>query len=145
MSWRALRIPLPLLRFLLGGANPPGEPFYSIVYGFDSLGRFSALTSSVHPRLRATNAWTYSYLAGSDLISGWTEAESGVGISRSYEGNRDLLTQVKNMAGTNLISQFDYQNDALGRRTERIDTRFGRGHGDQFLRVRFSQSVDQSR
>jgi len=36
---------------------------------------------------------------------------------RSYEQHRDLLTQVKSMAGTNVISQFDCQNDAVGRRT----------------------------
>ena len=42
-------------------------------------------------------------------------------VSRTYESSRNLLTQVKNM-GTNLVSQFDYSNDAVGRRTARLDS-----------------------
>jgi hypothetical protein len=62
---------------------------------------------------------------GSDLIAGLTETNGGFSISRSYEAQRDLLTQVLNMAGTNAISQFDYANDALGRRVSRLDVGAG--------------------
>lgn len=62
----------------------------------------------------------YSYLSNSDLLCGWSNGTISVG--RTYEANRNLLTQVKNMASGNLIGQFDYQNDALGRRTQRLDS-----------------------
>jgi RHS repeat-associated protein len=46
----------------------------------------------------------------------------GVFSGREYEAGRDLITQVLNKAGANIISRFDYTNDELGRRTERVDT-----------------------
>ena len=36
----------------------------------------------------------------------------------AYDGNRDLLAQVRGDFGGDTISQYDYANDALGRRTE---------------------------
>ena len=97
---------------------------YSVQYGFDSVGRFTSLSSVISPL--SSNFWAYSYLPHSDLLSGYSAQVSGLSlqVSRSYEDHRNLLTQVKNMAGTNLISQFDYQNDALGRRTQRLDSLF---------------------
>jgi RHS repeat-associated protein len=41
---------------------------------------------------------------------------------RSYEPNRDLITAVDNRTGASLISRFDYANDAIARRTHRIDS-----------------------
>ena len=35
----------------------------------------------------------------------------------SYESNRDLLTQVRNYVNGGVVSQYDYTNDALVRRT----------------------------
>jgi RHS repeat-associated protein len=55
------------------------------------------------------------------LISGWSNGI--LSTVRSYEPNRDLITAVENRAGTDLISRFDYENDAIGRRTQRIDHR----------------------
>jgi RHS repeat-associated protein len=43
-------------------------------------------------------------------------------VTRTYEDHRNLLTAVENKAGTSVISRFEYQNDALGRRTRRTDT-----------------------
>ncbi|MCA1810172.1 MAG: hypothetical protein LC725_12120, partial [Lentisphaerae bacterium] len=37
-------------------------------------------------------------------------------VTRSYESNRDLLTQVKNAFDTVTVSQYDYVNDSAGRR-----------------------------
>lgn len=73
---------------------------------------------------------SYSYLPNSDPLSGYTLSALpfAVSVSRSYEDHRDLITQVKNLAGANLISQFDYSNDALGRRTHRL------GHQGQPLK-----------
>ena len=62
----------------------------------------------------------YSHLANSDLIS--STEHSSHSSCRAYEGTRNLLTSVSNLWNTTPISSFDYQNDALGRRTKRIDS-----------------------
>ncbi len=95
----------------------------SIRYDHDSLGRFSALSNTVGGALRAA---TYSYLPGSDLLAGNDLFSGGTAASlsatRAYEPNRNLITQILNTSGTNRISQFDYVNDAVGRRTQRVDS-----------------------
>ena len=92
---------------------------YVMQYSYDPLGRFSSLRSHVSGLM--ADVFTYSYLPGSDLISGLTETNAGITLTHSYEANRNLITQVRNMAGTNVISEFDYVNDAVGRRTQRVD------------------------
>ncbi len=91
---------------------------YSVRYGYDTVGRFSSVSSSVQS---ASSMVQYSRLAGSDQVAGWSN-DTGFAVARTYEANRDLITQVLNMAGTNVISQFDYENDAVGRRERRVDT-----------------------
>lgn len=62
-------------------------------------------------------AWfTWDYLAGSDLKSRLTYGGSG-NTEWTYEQNRDLLTRVKNTIYGAVVSQYDYTNDAIGRRT----------------------------
>ncbi|MDZ4199870.1 MAG: RHS repeat-associated core domain-containing protein, partial [Kiritimatiellia bacterium] len=89
---------------------------YAVSYDYDSVGRFS-VHSAFLPSM--TSVVEYAYIENSDLISGW--GNGTLSVVRSYENNRDLLTEVLNQAGTNLISRFQYQNDALGRRTQRLD------------------------
>ncbi|MCF7838059.1 MAG: hypothetical protein K9N49_05470, partial [Candidatus Marinimicrobia bacterium] len=87
---------------------------YEVAYAYDPLGRFDAVSV-------AGQAAQYHYVEGSDLLAGWTNSIPDTGLTRSYEPNRDLLTEVHNQAG-GTVSKFAYQNDALGRRTERLDT-----------------------
>ena len=69
-------------------------------------------------RIMAGGVWfTYSYLAGTDLKSRLQYGASGY-ADYSYEPSRDLLTQVRNYVNGGVASQYDYTNDALGRRTE---------------------------
>jgi len=63
----------------------------------------------------------YSYLENSSLISGYT-GPNGFEVTRDFEPNRNLLTEVKNQFDNATISQYNYTNDELGRRTQRIDT-----------------------
>jgi YD repeat-containing protein len=65
----------------------------------------------------------YSYLPGTDILSGYTNS-AGFAVTRAFEPNRDLLTAVSNRYNDATVSAFDYINDALARRTQRID--FGR-------------------
>jgi hypothetical protein len=45
----------------------------------------------------------------------------GFGISKYYEDNRNLIVGVSNYFGSSSISSFIYENDALGRRSQRVD------------------------
>ncbi len=94
------------------------EADYDVNYAYDTFGRFSAVTSD---SLLATNNFSYSYLAGSPIISGMT-ASAGHAWTRSYEPNRNLITSITNSFNGNLISAFDYANDEIGRRTARLDS-----------------------
>jgi RHS repeat-associated protein len=93
---------------------------YSVGYTFDDVGRFGSVTGFADG-YSLTNR--YGYLPGSDLLAGWSNGV--VTVARSFEPNRDLLVQVLNMAGANRVNQFDYLNDAIGRRTQRLDTLAG--------------------
>ena len=62
-------------------------------------------------------AWyAWSYLPGTSLKSSLSVGTAATTIW-TYEPHRDLLTQVKNTVYGAVASQYDYANDALGRRT----------------------------
>ena len=52
-----------------GGASPPGEPF-AVTYAYDALGRLGGVGFNAEPQSR--RGFEYQYLAGSDLVSGYT-------------------------------------------------------------------------
>jgi RHS repeat-associated protein len=89
---------------------------YAVTYGYDTVGRFHSVSSSVSSVSSVVN---YSYLPDSSMISGYTAGD--LTVSRSYEPNRNLITGINNQWGTNLVSSFTYDNDAVGRRTKRVD------------------------
>ena len=68
-------------------------------------------------RVKMAGVWfTYHYLLGTDLKS--RLQYGGLGSAYyTYEPNRDLLTQVQNYINGGVVSQYDYVNDAAGRRT----------------------------
>ena len=71
----------------------------------------------------AAYAASYACLADSDLVAGY---DIGVGTNmfrtrKSYEASRNLIATVSNLWSTTSVSVFDYGNDAIGRRTNRID------------------------
>lgn len=103
--------------FSVAGVGGPSSP-YAVTYGYDTYGRFSSVSSSVDSVSSVVN---YSYLSGSDLVSGMT-ASSGHSWSRSYEPARSLITAVENRFGNTVISRFDYVNDGIGRRVSRVDS-----------------------
>jgi RHS repeat-associated protein len=91
---------------------------YQVGYGYSVDGRFSAITSSVQSVSSVVN---YSYLPGTDLLSGWT-SPSGFAVTRAFEAHRDLLIAVSNRYNGGTVSAFDYINDALARRVQRTDS-----------------------
>ena len=94
----------------------------SIRYSHDELGRFRQVDADLRAASLPFQNFRYGYLAGSDLNESLNETNTGYGVRRSFEPNRNLLTQILNASGTNRISQFDYANDAVGRRTQRVDS-----------------------
>ena len=89
---------------------------YAVDYAYDSAGRFVAVTSSV---MSVSSVADYSYLPGSDMLSGYEIGN--LAVAKTFEPNRDLITTVSNVYNGTAVSSFAYQNDALGRRTERKD------------------------
>ena len=86
---------------------------YNIAYGYDNTGRFNAVQWNVNG---ISQTATYTYIGNSDLINQLT-TDQGQQTTYSYEPNRDFRTQVKNEFNGSLISEYDYQYDAVGRRT----------------------------
>ena len=108
-----------------GAGGSPADIGTEVEYGYDSLGRFSAVSSG-------TNVFSYSYLPGSDLVSGMT-ANTGHAWERIYEPDRDLIATVHNRCGSRTISRFDYTNDEIGRRIARVDS------GEAFAETAFER------
>ena len=97
----------------------------AVAYSYDTLGRFASVSSG-------TNVFSYSYLPGSDLVSGMA-ANTGHAWERIYEPDRDLIATVHNRYGDRTISRFDYTNDEIGRRIARVDS------GEAFAETAFER------
>ena len=89
---------------------------HGVGYAYDEFGRFKSVSYA-----QSAEAFVYSYLLGSYLISGMT-ASSGYFWTRGYEPHRKLVSAVENAYGSDVISRFDYENDAIGRRVSRVDS-----------------------
>ena len=93
--------------------------------------------------LGSSENFTYSRLPYTELISGYTGDAGGsttpLSVGRTYEENRSLVTTVTNKWNSNLISAFEYHNDDLSRRTNRIDTTPGFTHNNTFKYNLFSE------
>ena len=87
---------------------------YSVTYGYQSAtGRFETLAWNIAGR---TDTATYAYAPDSDLLN-QLSTTSGRRTTYAYEPQRNLKTQVQNRFNTQLISQYDYRYDTVGRRT----------------------------
>ena len=110
--------PLPL-----GEGQGEGTAQYSVMYNYDQYGRFASVASSIASTASTPSTqsmYTYSYLPNTDLLSGYTSGDFTRTVS--YEPYRSLITSVENKHGSTTISRYDYENDALGRRTSRVDS-----------------------
>lgn len=101
--------------------SPISNNQYQISYSYDPVGRFHQVDAAV-PAASVSQTFRYTYLPGSDLIHSLRETNTSFSVTRTYEPNRNLITQILNTSGTNSVSQFDYANDAVGRRTLRVDS-----------------------
>lgn len=91
---------------------------HSAGYAYDTFGRMSQVSSSDFPIPAAV---TYTYLAGSNLLH-QTSLPNGAVRTRAYEPDRNLIDYVRNTANGATVSQYDYTNDPVGRRTHVVMT-----------------------
>ena len=89
---------------------------YTIDNSRKSIIEYEADTARMKRVMMAGVWFTYYYLPGTDLKSRLQYGGSGSAYY-TYEQSRDLLTQVRNHINGGVISQYDYVNDAAGRRT----------------------------
>ena len=99
------------------GNRPSETGHYSVSYSYDPVGRFAAISSVVDS---VASVFDYSYLDRSDLQSGY-EANNGFSAAYEYEPHRNVRTLVANEFNQSPVSSFEYDYDAIGRRTRRID------------------------
>ncbi len=99
-----------------------GYPNLIINYGYDVFNRLSTITAIVGTE---TNLFSYSYLSGTQLISGYTASMGGTAaslfVTRSYEPYRNLISSITNSWNSIVLSSFNYISDSIGRRTKRAD------------------------
>ena len=86
---------------------------YNVTYGYGDAGRFSSVGWNVGG---VSETATYSYVEDSDLLD-QLATDNGQRTIYTYEPRRNLRTQVRNECGTQIISQYDYVYDAVGRRS----------------------------
>ena len=100
---------------------------YTIDNSRKSIIEYGADTARMKRVMMAGVWFAYYYLPGTDLKSRLQYGGSGSAYY-TYEPYRDLLTQVRNYINGGVISQYDYVNDAAGRRTRKLH------HGRRMLR-----------
>ena len=100
-------------------------PGYEVNYAYDAVGRFNELLWDVGG---FSDSAAYTYLSHSDLLHQLTTS-NGQQTTSLYEPHRNLRISVINEFGGNLISQYDYEYDQLGRRTSVVND------GDAFAAV----------
>ena len=120
------------LGYSLVGRDDPIAPQRQSTLAYDSAtGRLASMEVSNNHSPTPTqnsNPFTWNYLHGSDLKSSLTYP-NGLTASWTYDANNQLL-QVFNATPTNLISQYDYTYDPVGRRIARDHSGSAFDHGD---------------
>jgi RHS repeat-associated protein len=104
-------------------AGAPGGGGFSIHYSYDIFNRLSSVISVYSV---VTNQFNYSYIPGTQLVSGYTASSSistNLTVTRTYETVRNLITAITNSVGSvpSVVSAFTYSNDSTGKRTSRAD------------------------
>ena len=109
------------LGYSLVGLAVPSEPHRQSTLAYDpATGRLATMQipseQSNNPDNQTITQFTWSYLPGTDLKSALAYP-NGLSASWTYDANSKLL-QVCNAFPTNVISQYDYTYDAVGRRVQ---------------------------
>lgn len=105
------------------GTDTDPDSHYATDWSYDTYGRPKSVEG---PGLPSDGAF-YSYASQSDLIAtiDFTDSTEGVvaRVFRDYEQHRDLVDRAGNKWQTSInVSDYDYTNDDLGRRTSVVRT-----------------------
>ena len=95
--------------FVLGTAGDP-DIDHSVTYGYDLAGRPDEV-------IGAGKTFNYGYTANSYGLIGTVAGPAGIGVTNTWESNRDVLSVKKNEVASGTVSQFTYGVDHLGQRT----------------------------
>ncbi|MBT7701859.1 MAG: RHS repeat protein [Verrucomicrobia bacterium] len=93
---------------------------YSVNYGYSTTGRLNQIEWTVGG---SSYTAAYSFVENSDMIGGYSidVGNDTFAALKTFEADRNLIKSVSNFWDTTSISSFGYGNDALGRRTNRVD------------------------
>ena len=97
---------------------------YDVDYDYDDVGRLDTVAWTVDGRVGSVG---YTRVANADLLE-QVNFPGGLETTYTYEPHRDLKIEVANAYGTEAISTYAYQYDALGRRATL--TTSGTAYGD---------------
>ena len=91
------------------GALPLGGVDQETTYQYDQTGRLNDISSGA-------STFTYNYLPSSNLLS--TIVGPAHTVTNSYDPTRDVLLNKENKAGTTIVSNYAYDVNAIGQRTD---------------------------
>ncbi len=96
-------------------------------YAYDAMGRFNTVTWTNAAAGGPEQEAQYAYCANSDLLREFSINDGDLTQTRVYEPDRNLIAAISNAAGSTIVSLYEYGNDGLGRRTNRVDQLGGAG------------------
>ena len=97
------------------GALPLGGVDQETTYQYDQTGRLSKILGLASQGL-ASPEFTYGYEPNSNLLK--TVTGPAHTVTNSYDPTRDVLLNKENKAGTTIVSNYAYNVNAIGQRTD---------------------------
>ena len=98
-------------------SNVSFDDIYEVRFLYDENGRVMSVLAHDDVSV-STNV--YTYMPGSGIATGWSAGQLRVSVN--HDTRRDAISQVINKVGTEVVSQYDYDIDAIGRRQSRKDS-----------------------
>ena len=95
------------------GALPLGGVDQETTYQYDNSGRLAAVSGG---GLNPPSQFQYNYLPSSNLLS--TIVGPAHTVTNSYDPTRNVLLNKENKAGTTIVSNYAYDVNAIGQRTD---------------------------
>ncbi|HEY4299945.1 MAG TPA: hypothetical protein VGM73_03660, partial [Candidatus Didemnitutus sp.] len=102
-----------LIGFDLGTSGTPAADLHQVAT-YSNAGQMIGISSGFGGG--ASTDFIYSWLANSRLVSGYAVSGASFAVSRSYETNRDLLTDITAKWSTNTLTEFAYTSNSLYQR-----------------------------
>ena len=106
--------------FMLGYATSGNvDKEMSVAYGYDALGRLGGVTANYKAqgsRAALNVPFIYDYLSQSDLWNSLAQTGGSFNASRSFEPNRDVLTDIYSKWNNAAVTHYNYTTNTAGQR-----------------------------